>query len=39
MAKVDGITILSLDGRPQDPSLPLSLPGVSVLLVVRSRSA
>jgi len=27
MAKVDGITILSLDARPQDPSLPLSIPG------------
>ena len=32
MAKVDGITILSLDGRPQDPSLPLSIPGTCILL-------
>ena len=30
MAKVDGITILSLDARPQDPSLPLSIPGALV---------
>ena len=32
MAKVDGITILSLDSRPQDPSLPLSIPGTCILL-------
>ncbi|CAK0780416.1 hypothetical protein CVIRNUC_005046 [Coccomyxa viridis] len=26
MTTVDGITVLSLDGRPQDPSLPLTIP-------------